>query len=91
MVYTGGSADDSTTWTASWASGAAYVPGASVNTALCWWPYDYLPALSLPPPTYQIISAAPSPPTTCAGALHVFPCPHCRTCVCGAATLSAKA
>lgn len=31
---------------------------------------------------YQVVT----PPTTCAGDVHVFPCPHCDRCKCGAAT-----
>ena len=50
-----------------------------------WW-YDYLQPVQ---PT-SWISPVSAPPTTCAGAVHVFPCPHCRRCVCGAATLTAK-
>lgn len=27
------------------------------------------------------------PPQMCSGEVHVFPCPHCATCKCGAATV----
>lgn len=39
----------------------------------------------------QQVFAAYKPPTpTCSGSTHVNFCPHCGTCVCGAATLKAK-
>ena len=30
---------------------------------------------------------SPQPPRECSGDVHVFPCPHCATCKCGAATV----
>ena len=35
-------------------------------------------------------AAYKSPTPTCSGSTHVNFCPHCGTCVCGAATLKAK-
>lgn len=45
-----------------------------------WWP-------NTSPLGYTWVVTAPA--TTCAGDVHVFPCPHCKKCRCGKAHLEA--
>ncbi len=42
----------------------------------------YVPLTDWPIVTYL------APPTVGTGDVHIFPCPHCRRCRCGKATLS---
>jgi hypothetical protein len=45
----------------------------------CWFPTPY-------PIQVQYVWTTP---TVCSGDVHVFPCPHCKTCKCGKAHLAA--
>lgn len=46
------------------------------------WPHSsYIPYYA--PPQWSVTI----PPRVCSGEVHVFPCPHCEKCKCGAATL----
>lgn len=59
------------------------------TSSMSVWPYDYytLPqAWTAPTGTYTPYFNV-EPPRECSGDLHVFPCPHCDKCKCGAATV----
>lgn len=58
------------------------LPMGSLTTDITtqpYWPYDTSNCLWYSYPT--------APPTVCLGDVHVFPCPHCDKCKCGAATV----
>lgn len=64
---------------------------APQNNGLTWtgdtfyFPNAYYPTAVWPYSWY-----VPQPPTVCCGDVHVFPCPHCDKCKCGAATMKRK-
>jgi hypothetical protein len=56
--------------------GGTYFPNSN-------WPYTSWPYITYP-------SVYVSAPVECSGDVHVFPCPHCDKCKCGAATVKRK-